>query len=100
MVKILMRRLTLSAKISSANCRFLFQQMSAPQVALVLAYLPPEWASRVLGELTPADQTAIMGELSQAREVPPEIVKDIEAQVKGKLPYLVGVSIGFNPSIN
>ena len=68
----------------------LFRQMAPPQAALVLAYLPPEWASRVLGELAPGDQTAIMAELSQAREVPPEIVRDVETQVKNKLPYLVG----------
>lgn len=68
----------------------LFKQMPANQSALVLAYLPPEWASRVLGGLETTAQTAIMNELSQAREVPPEIVKDVESQVKGKLPYLVG----------
>jgi hypothetical protein len=68
----------------------LFKQMSPSQSALVLAYLPPEWASRLLGGLETTVQTAIMSELSQAREVPPEIVKEVEAQVKGKLPYLVG----------
>jgi hypothetical protein len=68
----------------------LFQQMGAPQVAIVLAYLPPEWASRLLADLPAADQNAIMAELSQSREVPPESVKDIESQVKAKLPYLVG----------
>jgi hypothetical protein len=68
----------------------LFRQMGAPEAALVLAYLPPEWASRVLGGLDQIDQSTVMAELSQAREVPPEIVKEIEEQVKGKLPYLVG----------
>ena len=68
----------------------LFKSMSPAQCALVLAYLPAEWASKVLGALDPTVQTTIMGELSQAREVPPEIVKDIEEQIKAKLPYLVG----------
>jgi len=68
----------------------LFRQLSATQAALVLAYLPPEWASRVLGGLPAESQTLIMGELSQAREVPPEIVKDVESQLKARLPYLVG----------
>jgi flagellar motor switch protein FliG len=31
-----------------------------------------------------------MGELSQAREVPPDVVNEIENQIKSKLPYLVG----------
>lgn len=68
----------------------LFRQMPPQQVALVLAYLPPEWASRVLGGMDASGQTAVMAELSQAREVPPEIVKDVELQIKTKLPYLVG----------
>jgi hypothetical protein len=68
----------------------LFKTMSAQQCALVLAYLPAEWASQVLGSLETGVQTTIMGELSQAREVPPAIVKEIEDQIKTKLPYLVG----------
>jgi len=68
----------------------LFRQMPPPQCALVLAYLPPEWASHVLAGLDTAAQTNIMKELSQAREVPAEAVKEVEAQIKAKLPYLVG----------
>jgi hypothetical protein len=68
----------------------LFRGMSPAQCALVLAYLPAEWASKVLGTLEPEVQMQIMGELSQAREVPPEVVNDIENQIKSKLPYLVG----------
>jgi flagellar motor switch protein FliG len=68
----------------------LFRGMSPAQCALVLAYLPAEWASKVLGVLDPGVQTAIMGELSQAREVPPDVVDEIENQIKSKLPYLVG----------
>ena len=68
----------------------LFRGMSPAQCAIVLAYLPAEWASKVLGTLDPDAQTMIMGELSQAREVPPEIVNEIENQIKSKLPYLVG----------
>lgn len=70
----------------------LLRQMLPQQAALVLAYLPPEWASRVLNLLDTNSQSQVMGELSQAREVPPEIVKDVETQVKTKLPYLVGGS--------
>lgn len=68
----------------------LFRNMSPAQCALVLAYLPAEWASKVLGTLDPEVQTTIMGELSQAREVPPDVVNEIEEQIKSKLPYLVG----------
>jgi len=68
----------------------LFRSMTPAQCALVLAYLPAEWASKVLGTLDPEVQTTIMGELSQAREVPPEVVNEIENQIKSKLPYLVG----------
>jgi len=68
----------------------LFRGMSPGQCALVLAYLPAEWASKVLGTLDPVVQTEIMSELSQAREVPPEVVHEIETQIKSKLPYLVG----------
>ena len=68
----------------------LFRQLSPVQAALVLAYLPPEWASRVLNQLQANEQSLIMAELSQAREVPPDVVKEVEYQVKSKLPYLVG----------
>lgn len=68
----------------------LLRQMPANQTAVVLAYLSPEWAGRVLNGLDTATQSAVMRELSQAREIPPDIVKDIETQVKSKLPYLVG----------
>ena len=68
----------------------LFKGMSPAQCAVVLAYLPAEWASKVLEALDPDVQTTIMGELSQAREVPPQTVMDIEQQIKAKLPYMVG----------
>ena len=35
---------------------------------------------------------SIMRELSQAREVPPDIVKELEEHIKAKIPYLVGGS--------
>jgi len=68
----------------------LLRQLPANQSAVVLAYLSPEWASRVLNGLDTGAQSAVMQQLSQAREVPSEVVKDVEQQVKAKLPYLVG----------
>lgn len=68
----------------------LLRQMSVSQAALVVAYLPPEWASRVLNGLEPESQSSVMTELSRAQEVAPEMVKEVEQQVKSKLPYLVG----------
>jgi flagellar motor switch protein FliG len=68
----------------------LLRQMPADQTAVVLAYLTPEWAGRVLNGLDTASQAAVVRELSQAREIPSAIVRDIETQVKAKLPYLVG----------
>jgi len=68
----------------------LLRQMAPAQAAIVLAYLPTQWASKMLGLLEAGIQSAIMGELSTAREVPPEIVKEVEGIVKSKLPYLVG----------
>ncbi len=68
----------------------LLRQMPPAQAAIVVAYLPPEWASKMFSALDSGAQGAIMGELAQAREVPAETVKEVEAFVKGKLPYLVG----------
>lgn len=68
----------------------LCRSLSPAQCALILAYLPAEWASQVLGVLDTSTQTTIMRELSQAREVPPEVVQELEEHVKAKLPYLVG----------
>ena len=82
----------LFAKIQLNKLPILFRSMSAAQCALVLAYLPAEWASKVLSALgmRGCSDDQIMGELSQAREVPPEVVNEIEEQIKSKLPYLVG----------
>ncbi|OGR91054.1 MAG: hypothetical protein A2992_03135 [Elusimicrobia bacterium RIFCSPLOWO2_01_FULL_59_12] len=68
----------------------LFREMASSEAALVLAYLPPAWASKLLSSLDPTMQTAITRELSQGREVPAEIVNQVEAQIKDKLPYMVG----------
>jgi hypothetical protein len=68
----------------------LCRSLSPAQCALILAYLPAEWASKVLGALEPNTQTSIMRELSQAREVPSAVVTELEELVKAKLPYLVG----------
>jgi hypothetical protein len=68
----------------------LFKGMPASQCALVLAYLPAGWASRVIGVLDAGAQSAIMRELSRDREVPPQEVRELEEQVKSKIPYLVG----------
>jgi flagellar motor switch protein FliG len=68
----------------------LMKQMDVSAAAIVLAYLPTEWASRVFGALEVSYQTSLVKELSQSKEVPAEVVKGIEAQVKSKLPYLVG----------
>ncbi len=68
----------------------LFKSLSPAQCALVLAYLPAEWASKVLSALDQGIQTTIMRELSQAREVLPDVVKELEEHIKAKLPYLVG----------
>jgi len=68
----------------------LLRQMPAEQTAVILAYLSPEWAGRMLNGLDTAAQSAVMRELSQAREISSDVVKEIEAQVKLKLPYLVG----------
>jgi hypothetical protein len=69
---------------------FLLRQMPPKESAIVLAYLPAAWASRILGDLDARLQTTLMQELSQAKEVPPEVVKEVEAQIKAKLPYWVG----------
>jgi len=68
----------------------LMRSLSPAQCALILAYLPAEWASKVLGTLDAGVQTTVMRELSQAREVPPEAVNELEEHVKAKLPYMVG----------
>ncbi len=70
----------------------LFREMASSEAALVLAYLPPAWASRLLSSLDPALQTEITRELSQGREVPADVVNQVESQIRDKLPYMVGGS--------
>jgi hypothetical protein len=68
----------------------LFREMSSTEVALILAYLPPAWASKLLTSFDPATQAAVTRELSRGREVPPDVVAQVEAQIREKLPYMVG----------
>jgi hypothetical protein len=70
----------------------IFRELSSSEAALVLAYLPPTWASQLLSNLDPTMQTAITSELAQGREVPAEVVNQVEEQIKSKLPYMVGGS--------
>jgi hypothetical protein len=68
----------------------LFRELSSTEIALILAYLPPAWSSRLIAGFDAATQGAVMRELSKSREVPAEVVNQVEAQIKEKLPYMVG----------
>jgi hypothetical protein len=68
----------------------LFRELSSTECALVLAYLPPAWASRLLANFDAATQAAITRELSRSRGVAPEVIKQVETQIREKLPYMVG----------
>jgi flagellar motor switch protein FliG len=68
----------------------LFRELSSTEAALVIGYLPPAWASHLLTNLDPSTQAAITRELSTSREVSSEVVAQVEAQIKEKLPYMVG----------
>src|SRR5205823_5662018 len=56
----------------------LFRELSSSEVALILAYLPPAWASKLLSSFDPATQAAVTRELSKGREVPAEVVAQVE----------------------
>jgi hypothetical protein len=68
----------------------LFRELSSSEVALVLAYLPAAWASRLLSSFDAATQAAVTRELSKGREVSADVVNQVEAQIREKLPYMVG----------
>ncbi len=67
-----------------------FRELSSSEIALTLAYLPAAWASKLLASFDAATQAAVTRELSKGREVPPDVVAQVEAQVRDKLPYMVG----------
>ncbi len=66
------------------------KSLTPAQTALVLAYLPAEWASQVIASLDTSVQGAVVRELSQAHEIPADTVRELEQQIKEKLPYWVG----------
>jgi hypothetical protein len=67
-----------------------FREMASNEIALVLAYLPPAWSSRLLSNMDATMLAAVMRELSTGREVPADVVNQVEEQIRGKLPYMVG----------
>jgi len=68
----------------------LFKQLTPPQAALILAYLPPEWSSQVLSQLDAGFQSIVVQELSHPKQIDANAVKALEQEVKDKLPYLIG----------
>src|SRR5262249_46155817 len=73
-----------------AKLPLIFREMSSAEVAIILASMPPAWASRLLITFDSATQVAVTRELTKGREVPPDVVAQVEERVREKLPYMVG----------
>jgi flagellar motor switch protein FliG len=68
----------------------LLKKESPENVAIALSYLKPQDASTLLGTLTQETRTSVTNKLANNIETSPEVVKQIESNMREKIDYLLG----------
>ena len=76
---------------TEANNILTFIQDEHPQtIALIMAHLKPEQAAEVLSGLAAPKQVDVIKRLSHMADTSPEVIREVEAGLEGKLASLVG----------
>jgi len=76
---------------TEANNILTFIQDEHPQtIALIMAHLKPEQAAEVLSGLAAPKQVDVIRRLSHMTDTSPEVIREVEAGLEGKLAQLVG----------
>ncbi|NIM03086.1 hypothetical protein GTN66_02910 [bacterium] len=69
---------------------YLVKDESAETISVVVSYLKPREATQVMASLPRDLKNAVTGRLARVRGLPPEVVDAMEADIKGRIDYIVG----------
>lgn len=72
------------------NLIYLIKKEPPEKIAVVISYIPTQYASQILGSLTPTVQSQVAINLSQTKLFDAMQVDMIESDIKGKIDYLLG----------
>jgi hypothetical protein len=72
------------------NLIYLLRKEPPEKIAVVISYLPTQFASQVLAALTPQVQSQVAIHISTTKLFDASIVESIEFDIKGKIDYLLG----------
>ncbi|MDH5173804.1 MAG: hypothetical protein OEW43_00950 [Elusimicrobiota bacterium] len=69
---------------------YLLKDESAETISVIVSYLKPREATQVMASLSREIRSAVTGRLARVRGLPPEVVDAMEADIKGRINYIVG----------
>lgn len=69
---------------------YLLKDETAETISVVVSYLSPREATRVMASLSRDLKTAVTEKIAKVRGLPPEVVDAMEVDIKGRIGYIVG----------
>jgi len=69
---------------------YLLKDETAETISVVVSYLSPREATQVMASLPRDLKAAVTEKLARVRGLPPEVVDAMEADIKGRIGYIVG----------
>lgn len=72
------------------NLVYLLKNENPGKIAVISSYIQPEYASNLIGALSPELQSKVALSLTTPKIIDPEEVEKIEKELKQKIDYLVG----------
>lgn len=69
---------------------YLLKDETAETISVVVSYLSPREATQVMASLPRDIKAAVTEKLAKVRGLPPEVVDAMEADIKGRIDYIVG----------
>ncbi|TET40257.1 MAG: hypothetical protein E3J63_03535 [Elusimicrobia bacterium] len=69
---------------------YLLKDETAETISVVVSYLSPREATQVMASLPRDIKAAVTEKLAKVRGLPPEVVDAMEADIKGRIGYIVG----------
>ena len=69
---------------------YLLKDETAETISVVVSYLSPREATQVMASLPRDIKATVTEKLAKIRGLPPEVVDTIEADIKGRIDYIVG----------
>jgi len=69
---------------------YLLKDETAETISVIVSYLSPREATQVMASLPRDVKAAVTEKLANVRGLPPEVVDAMEADIKGRIGYIVG----------